>query len=153
MSVGTMIRNRSIHMPTTTQHDAKKINGIVRSFLMDRIGKGMMKLQATMSQNIGAYGPDTFDQNTGISAASFPYHVTRYSVNVKYNQNRRIAKRLFARLSQWIGSRYCSRWKYFRIKTIAINSAAMPEKMAPTTKYGPKIVLCHIGMIVIAKSQ
>ena len=29
----------------------------------------------------------------------------------------------------------------------------MPEKMAPTTKYGPKIVLRHIGIRVIAKSQ
>ena len=29
----------------------------------------------------------------------------------------------------------------------------MPEKIAPTTKYGPKIVLCHMGMIVMAKSH
>ena len=31
--------------------------------------------------------------------------------------------------------------------------AAMPEKIAPTTKYGPKIVECHIGWIVIAKTH
>ncbi len=29
----------------------------------------------------------------------------------------------------------------------------MPEKIAPTTKYGPKIVLRHIGISVIAKSH
>ena len=40
-----------------------------------------------------------------------------------------------------------------RISTIAISSAAMPEKIAPTTKYGPKIVLRHIGISVIAKSH
>ena len=49
-----MIRKRSIHMPMRMQHDAKKISGIVRSFLIERIGNGMMKLQITISQNIGA---------------------------------------------------------------------------------------------------
>src|SRR5262245_39768514 len=29
----------------------------------------------------------------------------------------------------------------------------MPEKIAPTTKYGPKMVECHIGITVIAKSH
>ena len=36
---------------------------------------------------------------------------------------------------------------------MAMSSAAMPEKIAPTTKYGPKIVLRHIGMTVMAKSH
>src|SRR5687768_1220007 len=31
--------------------------------------------------------------------------------------------------------------------------AARPEKSAPTTKYGPKMVLRHIGFSVIAKSH
>ncbi len=31
--------------------------------------------------------------------------------------------------------------------------AAMPLKIAPTTKYGPKIVECHMGTGVMAKSQ
>src|SRR5215203_1084652 len=39
------------------------------------------------------------------------------------------------------------------MSTIAMSSAAMPEKIAPTTKYGPNMVLCHIGITVIAKSQ
>ena len=65
------------------QHDAKKISGIVRSFLIARIGNGMRKLQTTISQKSGAKRPEIFDQKTGISGASLPYHVTRYSVNVK----------------------------------------------------------------------
>jgi len=28
---------------------------------------------------------------------------------------------------------------------IATMMAAMPEKIAPTTKYGPKMLECHIG--------
>ena len=32
-------------------------------------------------------------------------------------------------------------------------SAAIPLKIAPATKYGPKMVLCHMGAIAMAKSQ
>ena len=32
-------------------------------------------------------------------------------------------------------------------------SAAIPLKIAPVTKYGPKMVLCHMGAIAMAKSQ
>jgi hypothetical protein len=34
---------------------------------------------------------------------------------------------------------------------MAVMMAAMPEKIAPTTKYGPKIVLCQPGRIVMPK--
>ncbi len=29
----------------------------------------------------------------------------------------------------------------------------MPLKMAPDTKYGPKMVLCHMGAMLMAKSH
>src|SRR5918997_1499332 len=83
VSVGTMMRNRSSHMPTRMHTEAKKMSGIVRSFAMARIGNGIRRLHVTISQNSGANRPEIFDQNTAISAASLPYHVTRYSVNVK----------------------------------------------------------------------
>ena len=34
---------------------------------------------------------------------------------------------------------------------MAIKSEAIPVKIAPMTKYGPMIVLCHMGWIVIEK--
>ena len=46
-----------------------------------------------------------------------------------------------------------SRARPRRNSAIAIISTAMPEKIAPTTKYGPKIVLFQPGVRVIAKSQ
>src|SRR5579872_7471722 len=49
--------------------------------------------------------------------------------------------------------RYFSRPYAFRTITIAVMMAAMPEKIAPTTKYGPKIDECHIGWIVIANTH
>ena len=40
-----------------------------------------------------------------------------------------------------------------RSAAIAMMRAAMPLKMAPATKYGPKMVECHIGTIAIEKSN
>ena len=36
---------------------------------------------------------------------------------------------------------------------ISVSTIAMPEKMAPATKYGGKIVVCHPGMSDVAKSK
>ena len=36
---------------------------------------------------------------------------------------------------------------------MAMMIAAIPEKSAPTTKYGPKIVECHIGCTVMANTH
>ena len=58
-----------------------------------------------------------------------------------------ISNSSFARLSKWWRVRYCSRPMNFRMAAITIISPARPLKIAPTTKYGPKIVLCHMGAI------
>ena len=34
-----------------------------------------------------------------------------------------------------------------------VNTIPMPEKIAPATKYGGKIVACHPGVFAIAKSN
>src|SRR6185503_20696129 len=34
-----------------------------------------------------------------------------------------------------------------------VNTIPMPEKIAPATKYGGKIVVCHPGLMAIAKSN
>ena len=50
LSDGTMMRNRSSHMPTTTVHEAMTHPVIVRSFLSDRMLNGITKLQSTIVQ-------------------------------------------------------------------------------------------------------
>ena len=37
--------------------------------------------------------------------------------------------------------------------TISVTTIAKPEKMAPATKYGGKIVVCQPGMTEVAKSK
>src|SRR5215471_17222336 len=82
-SVGTIIRNRSIHIPTTISADAIIPPLIVRVRRKARIGNGIMNQHATIPQNIGAYAPLTLDLKTAISLGSLPYHEVRYSANVK----------------------------------------------------------------------
>ena len=47
----------------------------------------------------------------------------------------------------------CSSLNHFRIGMAIVNTIAMPEKMAPATKYGGKIVVCQPGTSAIAKSK
>ncbi len=49
--------------------------------------------------------------------------------------------------------RYASRWNALRTGTSTVMTIAMPEKIAPATKYGAKIVVCQPGTIDVAKSQ
>ena len=40
-----------------------------------------------------------------------------------------------------------------RAMIISVSTMAMPEKIAPATKYGGKIVACQPGITAVAKSQ
>src|SRR6185295_7455568 len=78
-SVGTIIRNRSSHIPTTMQVEAITVPLIVLNRLNANIGTGTRKQQTTIVQNRGENAPLTFDLKTAISEGSLPYHVVRYS--------------------------------------------------------------------------
>src|SRR3989442_9091738 len=82
-SDGTMIRNRSSHMPTTIDDAAMTHPVRVRSFLIASTGKGMTKLQNTIVQKSGEYVPVLVSQNTAISADVLPYHLESRSANTK----------------------------------------------------------------------
>jgi hypothetical protein len=40
-----------------------------------------------------------------------------------------------------------------RVIIIKVNTIAKPENIAPATKYGGKIVVCHPGITDVAKSK
>src|SRR6185503_11015815 len=82
-SVGTIIRNRSIHIPATTNAEATTVPRIVLNLLNASNTAGMRKQQATIAQNNGANEPLIFERKTAISEGSLPYHVVRYSAKVK----------------------------------------------------------------------
>src|SRR6476469_8880581 len=82
-SVGTIIKNRSTHIPATTNAEAMTVPRIVLNLLNASNTIGMKKQQATIAQNNGANEPLIFERKTAISEGSLPYHVVRYSANVK----------------------------------------------------------------------
>ncbi len=47
----------------------------------------------------------------------------------------------------------CSRSNALRAMTISVITIAKPEKIAPATKYGGKMVVCQPGMTETAKSK
>ena|ERR1700681_2366645 len=82
-SEGTIIRNRSSHIPITTPVDAITVPVIVRNFLIANIGNGIRKLQTTIVQNSGEYFPVCVNQKIVISADSFPYQPVSRSEKTK----------------------------------------------------------------------
>src|SRR5678816_3708243 len=48
---------------------------------------------------------------------------------------------------------YSSRLKTFRVTSNNVCTIANPEKIAPATKYGGKMVVCHPGITEVAKSK
>jgi hypothetical protein len=66
VNVGTMITNRSNHIPRTIEIEAMTVPGMVRNFLMARMGKGMTKHKVKWIQKRGANFPDILDQKMAI---------------------------------------------------------------------------------------
>src|SRR3972149_12285559 len=48
---------------------------------------------------------------------------------------------------------YCSSPIALRATMVSVNTIAIPEKIAPATKYGGKIVVCQPGITDVAKSM
>src|SRR5205807_3767724 len=82
-SVGTMIKNLSNHIPTMTRADAIVVPVTLLNLRNARSGAGIAKQQMIVPQNKGENAPLIFERNTAISPGSLPYHVVRYSPNVK----------------------------------------------------------------------
>ena len=58
-----------------------------------------------------------------------------------------------ANASKCLVVRYAWSPNAFRMGTASVITIAQPEKIAPATKYGAKIVACQPGTIATAKSQ
>src|SRR6266540_4025887 len=133
-SDGTTMVKRSSHIPMFTEIDAMRVPAIVRVRGFARIVNGTTKQNASIAQNNGANRPNSFALNTLSSFGSCAYHVVRCSANVKYSHKQAITSSSSPRLLKCTGCRYRSSEYTFRTITIAMMIAAMPEKIAPTTK-------------------
>ena len=75
------------------------------------------------------------------------------SVTYAYETTSDVSSTTLARLSKCHGVSRSSIPSSLRIGINNVMTIETPEKIAPATKYGAKIVLCHPGFIAIAKSH
>ncbi len=54
--------------------------------------------------------------------------------------------------SRWLVVMYCFKFMVSRAINSSVSTIANPLKIAPATKYGGKIVVCHPGSTDVAKS-
>src|SRR5260370_3034354 len=87
------------------------------------------------------------------SIGSAEYQVMKASVMYAYETTRDVSSTTLARLSKCHSVSRSSIPSSLRIGISRVITIATPEKIAPATKYGAKIVLCQPGFIAIAKSH
>src|ERR1700689_4071278 len=75
------------------------------------------------------------------------------SVMYAYETTSEVSSTTLARLSKCHSVSRSSMPSSLRIGINSVMTIATPEKIAPATKYGAKIVLCQPGFIAIAKSH
>src|SRR5258708_24368925 len=75
------------------------------------------------------------------------------SVRYAYDTTNDVSSTTLARLSKCHSVNRSSMPSNLRIGINSVMTIATPEKIAPATKYGAKIVLCQPGFIAIAKSH
>src|SRR6476660_3534201 len=87
-------------------------------------------------------------------SASLPLnHATNHSDIYAQPTTREVNRPSLAAASGWLIVTWCLRPNHFRIGMMIVKTIPMPEKIAPATKYGGKIVVCHPGVSAIAKSN
>src|SRR4029078_7887683 len=87
-------------------------------------------------------------------SASLPLnHATNHSDMYAQPTTREVKRHSLAAASRWLIVTSCLRPTHYLIGMMIEKTIPMPEKMAPATKYGGKIVVCHPGVSAIAKSK
>src|SRR5437868_1395527 len=124
----------------------------VRTFFQNS-ASGMNTLHVIISQPVTHMGPKNRFMNTSISNGLPWYHTRKISVKYAYPTISEVNRHSLAILSKWSSVTHCSSFRNFRSGTMMVTTMPTPEKIAPATKYGAKMVLCQPGLSDIAKSH
>src|ERR1041385_7611732 len=100
-----------------------------------------------------AHCPNTRFQKYSCSTRLPLIHATWNSVKYARPTTDNVNKQSFAAASRSLSVMLCSSLNALRSGMTIVNTIPMPEKMAPATKYGGKIVACQPGVSAIAKSN
>src|SRR5260370_20634554 len=92
-------------------------------------------------------------RNVICSIGSPAYQVMNASVTYAYETTRDVSSTTLARLSKCHGVSRSSIPSSLRIGISSVMTIETPEKIAPATKYGAKILLSQPGLIALAKAH
>src|SRR5262245_7530430 len=148
-----MMTKRSNHMPTFTNSMITNSTGMLRRTPLNHSSSGMMTLQVNMIQAAHQKCPVKRTQNMSRSKALGPYQAQKNSTRYEYPTIVEVSSTSFESFSMWSVVTMCSSLNPQRIGISRLMTSATPEKIAPATKYGAKMVLCQPGTCAMAKSQ
>src|SRR3954465_4272161 len=148
-----MITNRSNHMPMLMKMQRIQINTLLFLTQLDQKNCGMSTLQLTIAKEARQNGPNAGLMNVKISNGLPEYQAMKNSLAYARPTIMPVASmmRHIAWMCAWV--MMCCRLNRNRSGIISVSTIAKPEKMAPATKYGGKIVVCQPGSCDTGKSN
>ncbi len=133
--------------------EMKKENIILVLNLLNHMNCGEKTLQLIIAQYAQAYGPVALLRNAYCSYSTPEYQAINSSVMYATPTIDPVIIITIFINSICCSVIYCSILHTFLIIISKVCTIAKPEKIAPATKYGGKIVVCHPGMTDVAKSK
>src|SRR5215510_11515557 len=148
-----MITNRSNHIPTLIRMHAMKMRiGLRRTFLSQNTC-GTSTLQLTIRKYAHQNGPNARLMKVKLSNMLPEYQAMKNSVAYARPTIMPVPSMILQPASTCSSLMMCFRLNRWRAGISSVNTIANPEKIAPATKYGGKIVVCQPGSCEVAKSN
>src|SRR3954464_7367600 len=144
---------RSNHIPMLMKIERMNSHVVLRRSFCEKSESGRTMLQMSMIHAAHHHWPNTRFQKYSCSTALPDIQATWNSVRYARPTTIDVKRQSFAAASMSLIVMMCSNLKNFRSGMQMVNTIPMPEKMAPATKYGGKIVACQPGVSAIAKSN
>jgi len=140
-------------MPMFTKMERMKLTvTLVRSFL-DQKSCGLMTLHDIMIQYAHQYWPNARLMKAKLSYSLPEYHAMKNSMPYAYPTRVPVSRMILFMFSMCLTVMMCLRPSHARAGKASVCTMAKPEKIAPATKYGGKIVVCQPGSCETAKSK
>src|SRR5439155_11738231 len=148
-----MMTNRSNHMPMLMQMQRHQIRTLFWRTHLNQKNCGISTLLPTIRKYAHQNGPNARDTNVNCSNGLPEYHAMKNSVPYARPTIMPVASMILHIAPMWSCLMMCCRLNRNRSGISSVSTIAKPEKMAPATKYGGKIVVCQPGSCDVAKSN
>src|SRR4029078_11704497 len=148
-----MMTKRSNHMPTLIRmHSTKMITGLRRIRLIQN-ACGTSTWQLIIRKYDHQNGPNARLTNANRSNRLPEYQAMNSSVPYARPTIMPVPSMILQAASTCSSLMMCFKLNRWRAGMSSVNTIANPEKIAPATKYGGKIVVCQPGSCEVANSN